>query len=945
MDEFYFNPTYGAGNPRVYAPFTPYYLGRNWFSSTYERIHEDGKMAEGNPKPLASRLQRVTNFKDGTEHYAVSGSQARLLKPVVRHWSETAYETGEKLQDQKKIDEFYQELEKPFTISMIAENQMVMKNIVSGTSYSIDKSGNYSLASQTPVDIQYQAYWNGNGTGIGLTLHKPFANDVLLPEYDELYGGFVKGKTDTRVMDAGQEVTTGASYPIPVLSTLLPEGIVPVDRNGRPWPKDGSGWQNAELDFNVIVRNVSTIQSEEANRRVVSGANLPNNSNYQAQVTFVESAGRYMVRLVPNIRQMSQTTKDPLTDPQDHQDMKAVLAAPKLLWNQNLDMESEVTVGVQSDSYTEEGAPETNVMLRRWQQSRSFAGSWVDGFKFLTDDQSDQKDNQNSPVKGVNPFSVGQEYSGYYMDSRREGSTFTVFNDTRLDSTGPDGRIKDRTLLGDMERGSELDTTPVDIEDYSEANIRNQSDLVKTKSLTSAMTRKGLRKARNITWGTLDINGNGRAGTQDKLAGENTFVTNTMKIYVKNPNIMLDKRSSLTKEEKGAGDNSGWPDFKLRANPQKGAEDLDDYTEDPDHLMDKTSVKDPAGNGTDMGGIGYQTVLWYGVTVLNKPTDSPMHSEMDNSAPLSDAEKVRLDSATEYLKKEDGSHQNPGEASEDPSKQKKPDDGAVTAYEESLAVRRRKLSESGSVAHGAFVFSDYLPWIVGYLPGDNMEGIMLQTYQEDGSPGQLLTVQEAQTAGWTIRDDTPKGQTAGDQQFVSITVIPPESQNNPQDAFTDRQKAYESLAAGNRPAGYLGNGQKFTLKIRTKVVDAPNMTDPDDPDNPYMENGRSKEIFFNRAFVNLDMLDGNYGSLNAGRYYDDQNRSWFADQKKDSISYYNGTKEDKDQKPQKVNVRDSKKLPKDNFVDLKLKDYKPTNVIRRMAMNAMLSIRQQASGW
>ena len=61
-----------------------------------------------------------------------------------------------------------------------------------------------------------------------------------------------------------------------------------------------------------------------------------------------------------------------------------------------------------------------------------------------------------------NPFSVGQEYSGYYMDHVNcsdHSNSYHIFRDTRLDSTGPDGRIKDRTLLGDMERGKESNTS------------------------------------------------------------------------------------------------------------------------------------------------------------------------------------------------------------------------------------------------------------------------------------------------------------------------------------------------------------------------------------------------------------------------------------------------------------------------------------------------------
>ncbi len=131
-----------SSNPRVYTPFTPFYIGRNWFSSTYERaIDADGNIA-GVPKTKDSRFAGVSDYSNGREHYAVSGSQARLLKPVIRHWSEAADpDKTTKIQDQKKFDQFYQELETPFTISMFAENQSVMKNIQKGAIYSKDNKG------------------------------------------------------------------------------------------------------------------------------------------------------------------------------------------------------------------------------------------------------------------------------------------------------------------------------------------------------------------------------------------------------------------------------------------------------------------------------------------------------------------------------------------------------------------------------------------------------------------------------------------------------------------------------------------------------------------------------------------------------------------------------------------------------------------------------------
>lgn len=95
------------------------------------------------------------------------------------------------------------------------------------------------------------------------------------------------------------------------------------------------------------------------------------------------------------------------------------------------------------------------------------------------------------------------------------------------------------------------------------------------------------------------------------------------------------------------------------------------------------------------------------------------------------------------------------------------------------------------------------------------------------------------------------------------------------------EAAYKLFETKDRPAGYLANGDKFTLKIRTKVCDIP---DVKAEKGNYDENGYSKEIFYNRAFVNLDNLDGNYGKLKGT-----EENTWYGDQKKDSISYYSGT--------------------------------------------------------
>ncbi|MCD7907312.1 MAG: hypothetical protein LUH04_06455 [Clostridium sp.] len=756
------------------------------------------------------------------------------------------------------------------------------------------------------------------------------------PSFDDLGGGWITGKDSGPV-----EVKEGAKYPLPVLSALLPEGIVPVDEQGKPWPgpsvPDGerAAWTNAPADFDLTVRGVSTLQNGQANVEIAGGTSVVKN-RYEVSVSYIEEARRYMVRVLPVAQNAAGLDYNPLTEPRTHADALEVLNAPRLDWNQSLDIRVKVMAvempqdqvnlaGVsQEAAWAQKGASDSNIMLRRWQQTRSFATSLVQGFRFLTDDRGVEEDNGLSMKLFGNPFSVGQEYSGYYMDGKYcswngcYSQCYHTFDDTRLDSMGPNGRIKDRTLIGDMVRGREQSAdgqgNVVDIEDYSPANIKSQSDL----TLTNTM-KGGLRAPLEVAYDRLDVNGNGRGGAfeGDAVTGDR-FVTNTMKIYVKNPNIMLDKRVALSVTEDGLGDNNGSPDYRGRdvheyeidengklvktdactnADGVKDvdAECLDDYTENANILLEEGVT------------FGYGGRVWYGVTVMNKHVESPMHSQADSTVAEDQDPKAfaRLDQPNEYLTDESGNAQRIEDVSAGGDWDQKPAAADVKAFEEQLEVRRRKLAESGDVAHGAFVFSDYLPWVLAYDEGTAEDpGICIETYDEDGKPAAILNLNEARAKGWTIIDNTPKpGPDERDnRKFISITVIPPADGTA---SFDDRQSAYENIGNGKRPAGYLKNGDKFTLKIRTRVSDIPDVNDPE----AYDKDGRSKEGFYNRAFVNLDNLDGNYGELetDAGVRYEQDGRSWFGDQKKDAVSYYSGTAGKNTD--EKVVIKDGEKLP------------------------------------
>ena len=183
--------------------------------------------------------------------------------------------------------------------------------------------------------------------------------------------------------------------------------------------------------------------------------------------------------------------------------------------------------------------------------------------------------------------------------------------------------------------------------------LKEQSDLEKEGFLTARVINggHGLRKPVPVPYQDLDVNGNKQPGMQEdgKTVG-GAFVENTMKIYVKNPNIMLDKRVALDMESSGTGDNDGWPDYQGRSLPNQDGtgyeSDYDDYAENPNLIIGEDSVEDAAGNGLDQNGIGYGSRLWYTITVLNKPSDSPMQKENDSSNPDAggqSAQNSRLD--------------------------------------------------------------------------------------------------------------------------------------------------------------------------------------------------------------------------------------------------------------------------------------------------------------
>ena len=90
--------------------------------------------------------------------------------------------------------------------------------------------------------------------------------------------------------------------------------------------EERDAWANGQADFDLTVRNVSTLQDGTANREITSGTNVTKD-HYRVSVSYIEEARRYMVRVVPVAANAEGLDYNPLTDPQNHGDVVEVLNA------------------------------------------------------------------------------------------------------------------------------------------------------------------------------------------------------------------------------------------------------------------------------------------------------------------------------------------------------------------------------------------------------------------------------------------------------------------------------------------------------------------------------------------------------------------------------------------------------------------------------------------
>ena len=905
---------YRYGNSYYKTPETIVSNGRYLYADTF--LHGEDYGAAGSGADFSTitknlvindRFEKQNSWDsdgDGTDDTRKSvrtGAQAILAKPMMRHWAEVSDEkedgsekTGAEIAAESKFDEFFQNVESPFKVRLITENQLVMTNIKSGGDL------RYGRMEETPYS--YYMYPN---------YQSPYGESTYAPYLSDVTGS-----------------QKGAKYPLPAITAILPERMVPMMADGSVYYKNADGtdelMETDQLSFTMRTFKVSTLKTD-ANKETTDGSPFDMEQyreHYKVYVGYEKDIDRYIVKFIPS----SPTYAD------DYESMNQILEAPMLPNNESLMIEIGMMPIGSPDDTLENGDSDPE-LLKKWQSLRSFAGSTLPGFKFVTDDASNASSNKGLVIDGTtadkkhgNYFYVGKAYAGtdmvngngvgYSIYSPYYGRNYSgqVFHDTRLDSTGYDGRINsnDRVqFLGRMVRISEADNDgkafDLNVEDYKE------------------------RQEKNISYDSLDLNGNSQVSRveEGKMISDEC-VMNQMYVYTKRPNIMLDMRMSLTVDEDGVGDDNGSPDYKGRDAHTGQAVCCDDYP-----MCDHDYFENPnALSEEDIPKLGYNDRVWYTITVKNQPSESvklekvtdPDTGKVTDQPLYSAGIYQSWDTYLELLR-------NPNEgASQDLQRYygggyfsgmplvNVKQNSRFSSWDNWSRIRQRKVTESGDVAHGAFVFSQYLPEALAYD-----RELAIATYKEDGTIDQLLTKEEAEKQGWTIIDNTElptfneNGVKKDNVKFVSVTVIPP-AMDRDGNIMADggfagmgEGESFSAIAQGDRPAGYLASGQRFALKIRTRVSDLPELGAEDN----YDENGVSKDQYAAHAFVNLERLDGDYESLTGNQeekpaYTYDQ----FLDQNRDMVSYYSGTTGYGTE--EKVVVKDGKDLPegfvKDNVI-------------------------------
>ncbi|MCU6761032.1 Serine-aspartate repeat-containing protein D precursor [uncultured Roseburia sp.] len=255
---------------------------------------------------------------------------------------------------------------------------------------------------------------------------------------------------------------------LPVITNILPYGVVPVAKDGTLFSQNNDENAVKELNWTLYQRDLT------AGADVKSVIEAPEEkAKYQGVVTYEQvecqdsqgnstgqTQGRYVVRLIPAADADGSAFEK-----------EARIASQKA----NIYSIDTFTVSAPEAETDHEGLQ--SELYKNYQNNRTYVGSKIDGFKYLVDE--DIKKSSAETTSFTNPYTVGSYgqflYNGQIPDARLDAvqKSYT-YNKTSYERGNlPDDRL-DHTyetntpLIGALKKYKETDTHQ--IEDYLSVN-------------------------------------------------------------------------------------------------------------------------------------------------------------------------------------------------------------------------------------------------------------------------------------------------------------------------------------------------------------------------------------------------------------------------------------------------------------------------------------------
>ena len=290
------------------------------------------------------------------------------------------------------------------------------------------------------------------GTGI-LNIHvenKYYWNDQSTNGHGALTGNADSNNAVRHLHNYSTDGGSQGTLFFPVVTNILPEGVVPKDVNGEPYTKDNAVNEGMTLKWDIY------------DGQTKNNLNTVEKGLYTTKVEYIEldkedgsgKEGRFKVTFYQD-----QTTQG------NNPDAKIVSGDTRVY---SIDL-----VTVKEPDKTMKDGKENSDLLAQYQSNHTYVTSQLPGFKFITDDD----------IAG-NPFYVGAPWSPYYANKYNTG-------DSRKDAIV---RTLKRPNNNNYDTGGTLPSIPVSIlntnydvispknDRYNESDVFNLEDYTDIRS-------------------------------------------------------------------------------------------------------------------------------------------------------------------------------------------------------------------------------------------------------------------------------------------------------------------------------------------------------------------------------------------------------------------------------------------------------------------------------